>query len=90
MPFAKGKSGNPGGRPRENNEIKELARAKSVDAFKRIVKMTKDTDPKIALPACKEVLDRAYGKPTQALTGEDGGPLKQILEIAWKRPIESQ
>lgn len=90
MPFAKGQSGNPGGRPKENNEIKELARSHSKEAFERIVEFTKSQDEKIAFPACKEVLDRAYGKPAQALTGEDGGPLKQVLEITWKKSSESQ
>ena len=34
--------------------------------------------------ACKEILDRAYGKAPQALTGEDGsGPIKHVLEVVW-------
>lgn len=33
------------------------------------------------ISACKEILDRAYGKAPQAITGEDGGPLRNEVII---------
>lgn len=33
------------------------------------------------IAAAKEILDRAYGKAPQAITGEDGGVLKVSFEI---------
>lgn len=36
------------------------------------------------LSALSIILDRAYGKAPQALTGEDGGAVKQVLEIVWQ------
>lgn len=32
--------------------------------------------------ASRELLDRAYGKATQHVAGEDGGPLKHVIEWA--------
>lgn len=36
MPFKKGQSGNPGGRPRETREVRELARSYTAEAIKRL------------------------------------------------------
>lgn len=62
--FQKGKSGNPGGRPAITSEVRELARHNAPKAFKRIVKLMDDKNPRIALAASNAVLDRAYGKPS--------------------------
>lgn len=62
--FAKGKSGNPGGRPAITSEVRELARHSAPKAFERIVKLMDDKNPRIALAAANTVLDRAYGKPS--------------------------
>jgi hypothetical protein len=70
-PFQKGISGNPGGRPKAEKDIKALALKNSVYAFQKIVDLIDDEDPRVALTAAKEVLDRAYGKPKQ--TEDDAG-----------------
>lgn len=59
-------------------EIKELAQTYSTDALKTLatIMLTSENDTaKIA--AAKELLDRGYGKPTQAMehSGPDGGPV---------------
>ena len=64
-PFKKGQSGNPGGRPPVLKEIRELARANGEDAFKRVLELMQSDDERVALCASQEVLNRAYGKPTQ-------------------------
>ena len=64
MPFEKGKSGNPGGRPKENKEVKELARKYSKEAIERLVFWMRSNEPRISLQASQALLDRGYGKPS--------------------------
>ena len=75
-PFQKGQSGNPGGRPKEVAEVRKLARKHGRDAIKRLVELMESDDERVVLGAVKEILDRGYGRPAQAITGEDGeGPV---------------
>ena len=74
-PFQKGRSGNPGGRPKVVAEVKELARAHTREAIETLVSIM--SNPKAApaarVSAANALLDRGYGKPPQHITGE-GGP----------------
>lgn len=74
-PFAKGRSGNPGGRPKESDDVKALARQHTVAAITRLVYWMGTDNPKASVSASVALLDRAWGKAPQALTGEDGKPL---------------
>ena len=74
-PFQKGRSGNPGGRPKVVAEVKELARAHTREAIETLVSIM--SNPKAApaarVSAANALLGRGYGKPPQHITGE-GGP----------------
>lgn len=63
--FEKGKSGNPGGRPKKAHDVVELARENSGKAVKRLVELIDSVDDRVALAAAQAVLDRAVGKPKQ-------------------------
>jgi len=83
MAFEKGKSGNPGGRPKETAEIKELARQHGPRAVERLAELMNGEDPRVAVAASQALLDRAYGKPAQAIIGgsEDDPAIKTLNEI---------
>lgn len=67
MPFVKGSSGNPGGRPAVVKEVRELAQRYAPAAIERLAELVKDPDGRVAVAACNALLDRAIGKPLQAV-----------------------
>ena len=87
-PFEKGKSGNPGGRPRVITELRDLARRQAPDAIKELGRLALKARSETArIAAIRELLDRGYGKPTQILAGEDeADPELTKIEVSFIRP----
>ncbi|MET3929569.1 HEAT repeat protein [Lysobacter sp. OAE881] len=81
MAFQKGQSGNPGGRPKEDAEIKALARAAGPEAIDKLLELLRGDDRRTALAAAQALLDRGFGKPAQAITGDEGGPIE--FAVTW-------
>lgn len=75
----------PGSRNKATAEVKELARNYAPEAFASLVQIAKSGSSEAArVAAIREILDRAYGKAPQAITGDgDGGPVKHVLEVLW-------
>ena len=80
MPFEKGKSGNPGGRPKEVAEVRELAQKHGPAAIQRLVTLMSSDNERTAVAACEAILNRGYGRPAQSVTvaGEEDGPPVQL------------
>ena len=74
-PFQKGQSGNPGGRPKAVQEVRELARAHCADAIAELARLAVKAKSEAArIAAIRELLDRGYGKATQPIAGEVNSP----------------
>ncbi len=68
MAFEKGKSGNPGGRPKHAHDIQALARQYTAEAIAALYEALADSKTKVQA-ACA-LLDRGYGKPLQTVQSE--------------------
>lgn len=89
--FQKGKSGNPGGRPKlpeDMKHVRELARLYTEQAVETLVSVMSSGSPPAKVAAANAILDRGWGKCEQPLTGpgENGEHLFQIIERRIVRP----
>lgn len=77
-PFVKGKSGNPGGRPKIMRDITAAAQGHSRAAISTLARIAMDAKaPEAAqIAASVALLDRGFGRPAQRqeVSGVPGGP----------------
>lgn len=85
MPWSPGQSGNPAGRTPEDRKVKRLAREHTEAAIKKLVQWMESDNPKASVAACQALLDRAWGKPTQAVQLEDGDGIPLGLSVTFGR-----
>lgn len=81
--FKKGQSGNPKGRPKANPEAKEILKAATPDAARKLVELLGSRTEKVALAAATEILDRTMGRPetTGKVQVEHSGSLSLQAEV---------
>jgi hypothetical protein len=78
--FMPGQSGNPGGRPKEVGHVRALAKKYTEEAIRTLAELMRTGKPDRARVAAAEaLLDRAYGKPTQPLAGDESLPVLKII-----------
>jgi hypothetical protein len=82
MRFEKGRSGNPGGRPKADGEIRELARQHTITALQTLAEICQNGENESArVAAANALLDRAWGKPAVPMVGSEF-PTKITFNIA--------
>lgn len=57
-------SGKPPTPPEIRDEVQRILSAGTPDAARKLVELTQDSDPKVAMAASALVLDRVFGRPT--------------------------
>lgn len=70
--FIKGASGNPKGRRKMPDEVKEMLKGATANAARLLIEtMADESAPlKLRLDCAGAVMDRVYGRPTQPIDGE--------------------
>ena len=71
MPWVKGASGNPGGRPKELPDVRALARSRGKEAIDVLYAIMRDekAPPAARIAASTALLDRGFGRPEQSFSG---------------------
>ena len=79
MTFTKGQSGNPGGRPKRADDVREMARSHTGDAIKRLAHWMKSDDARASVSASQVLIERGWGKPQQDNTHTLQGEVRVVL-----------
>jgi hypothetical protein len=84
--FRRGTSGNPNGRPRVVFEIRDAARRYGPACITILAQMAGidgpgATNEAVRVAAVRELLDRGFGRPTQAITTDPAAPSSTMLHL---------
>ena len=83
--FPKGQSGNPGGRPRDEQKVAELARSYTREAIETLSKLMRSgNDERVRGMAAQALLDRGWGKPKVEVVSNEAGYVQALKAVAAK------
>jgi hypothetical protein len=81
--FAPGQSGNPGGRPKDEHRVAELARSYKLEAIDTLVELMREgKDERVRGTAAQALLDRGWGKAkVEVVTDAEGSYLDVLRAV---------
>ena len=81
--FAPSQSGNPGGRPKDEHRVAELARSYTAEAIDTLVDLMRHgKDERVRGTAAQALLDRGWGKAKlEVVTGAEGSYLDVLRAV---------
>ena len=81
--FLSGQSGNPGGRPKDEHRVSELARSYTVEAIETLVDLMRHgKDERVLGTAAQALLDRGWGKAkVEVVSSSEGGYLELLRTV---------
>ena len=80
--FAPGQSGNPGGRPKDEYRVAELARSYTLEAIDTLVELMRNASyDRVRGTAAQALLDRGWGRARQEIAHDTKGPQEGYLDV---------
>ena len=81
--FPEGFSGNPGGRPRDEQKVAELARSYTREAIETLAELMRSgNDERVRGTAAQALLDRGWGKPKVEVVSGEAGYVRALKAVA--------
>ena len=81
--FPKGQSGNPGGRPRDEKKVAELARSYTREAIETLAELMRSgNEERVRGTAAQALLDRGWGKPKVEVVSDEAGYVQALKAVA--------
>ena len=85
--FAPGQSGNPGGRPKDEHRVGELARSYTLEAIETLVDLMRHgRDERVRGTAAQALIDRGWGKAKVEVVPHAEGGYLELLRTVNERP----
>ena len=89
--FVPGSSGNPGGRPKDEARVAELARSYTAEAIDTLVNLMRHgKDERVRGTAAQALLDRGWGKPKVEVVADGTGSYIEALRLINEKIATSQ
>src|ERR1700753_537062 len=82
MPFVKGQSGNPAGRPKLEHDVAKLAKQHGPAAIRRLAEWMESDNAKASVQAAQALLDRGFGKALQTVEHSGAVTMRRADEMA--------